>query len=64
MGVTGGAISVDKSWWYLLEYVWKKGKWIAADAGMDLDLVTTSTQGEIVSLKRLQANEASEMLGV
>ena len=64
MGVTGGAISVEKSWWYLLEYVWKTGKWVTTDAGMDLDLVATSTQGEIVSLKRLHVNEASAMLGV
>ena len=20
--VTGGAISIDKSWWYLIEYIW------------------------------------------
>ena len=64
MSVTGGAISVDKSWWYLVEYIWKKGRWVANDAGLDLDLVATSTDGELVSLKRLYAHEASEMLGV
>ena len=26
MGVTGGSISVEKSWWYLVEYIWKKSK--------------------------------------
>ena len=64
MEVTGGSISVDKSWWYLIEYIWKNGKWVANEAGLDLDLVATSTSGDLVSLKRLHAHEASEMLGV
>jgi len=64
MEVTGGAISVDKSWWYLIDYVWKRGKWIANDADTDIDLVANSAGGEVVSLKRLQADEASKMLGV
>ena len=64
MEVTGGALSVSKSWWYLIEYVWKKGKWVAHDASSDLDLVATSASGDLVSLKRLYANEASAMLGV
>ena len=34
MEVAGRALSVDKSWWYLIEYVWNKGKWI--DNGSDV----------------------------
>ena len=64
MEVTGGAISVDKSWWYLIDCVWKRGKWVANDVDSAIDLVATSPQGDIVSLKRLQAHEASKMLGV
>ena len=64
MEVTGGAISVDKSWWYLIDYVWKRGKWVANDANTDIDLIATSACGEVVSLKRLQVDEASKMLGV
>ena len=64
MEVTGGALSVDKSWWYLVDFVWKRGKWIASDATTDIDLVATSSSGERVSLKRLQAHQASKMLGV
>ena len=64
MGVTGGKISVEKSWWYLVEYVWKKGKWVTNDAELDYDLVAQTSNGLNVSLKRLYANEASEMLGV
>ena len=50
MEVTGGALSVDKSWWYLVDFVWKRGKWIASDAITDIDLVATSSSGERVSL--------------
>ena len=64
MEVTGGALSVDKSWWYLVEFVWKKGKWVTRDACLDMDLIALSPQGVPVSLKRLHASDASEMLGV
>ena len=56
--VTGGALSVEKSWWYMVDYVWKRGRWVATDAGTTLDLVATSSSGERVSLKRLHAHEA------
>ena len=36
MEVTGGALRPDKSWWYLVEYGWKRGKWVATDAGNNL----------------------------
>ena len=62
--VTGGALSIDKSWWYLIDYVWCRGKWKARDAGEDLDLFAVSESGVPLSLKRLYAHEASEMLGV
>ena len=62
--VTGGVISVEKSWWYMIEYVWRRGNWIATDAVDNLDLVTTSSSGEIISLKRLHANEYSKILGI
>ena len=62
--VTGGALSVEKSWWYMVDYVWRRGRWIAKDAGNMLDLVATSSSGERISLKRLHAHEASKMLGI
>ena len=51
MEVTGGAIRTDKSWWYLIDFVWKKGKWIADDPDIGIDLVAKNTKGETVSLK-------------
>ena len=63
--VTGGALSVEKSWWYMIDYNYKKGgKWIATDAGVNLQLAATSSSGERVPLKRLHADEASKMLGI
>ena len=62
--VTGGAISVEKSWWYMIDYVWKRGKWIAVDADNNMDLMAKSSSGEQISLKRLHANESSKMLGI
>ena len=62
--VTGGALRPDKSWWYLVEYVWSKGKWRAANARDDLDLVAKAPNGEEVSLKRLHVDEAAQMLGI
>jgi hypothetical protein len=42
MEVTGGALNLDpsKSYWYMVEYVWKHGKWCTSDADIgDFDLV-------------------------
>ena len=64
MEVKGAALSPDKSWWYLVDFVFSHGKWIAHDAAPHNDLVATKEKGETVSLQRLCANEASEMLGV
>ena len=62
--VTGGALSVEKSWWYMVDYIWTRGKWKATNAGQDLDLFATSPSGDTISLKRLHAHEASKMLGI
>ena len=62
--VTGGAIAVDKSWWYLVDFVWRRGKWVATDALQDGDLVAYNKNGEEISLKRLCCSEAAEMLGL
>ena len=64
MEVTGGSIRADKSWWYLIDYVWKRGKWVGNDSCMDMDLIATDSNGELVSLKRLRCDQAAEMLGI
>ena len=70
MEVTGGALNLDpsKSYWYLVEYVWKRGSWVAADADIGgingFDLMARNADNEWISLTRLQCNQASEMLGL
>ena len=64
MDVTGGSLSVEKSWWYMLEYIWRRGKYVAVDAGPGLDLVAKTSGGTEISLKRLQTHESSKMLGI
>ena len=48
----------------MIDYVWKRGKWVAIDAGDNLDLVITSSQGERISLEPLHVDEVSKMLGI
>ena len=64
MRVTGAAVAPDKSWYYLIDYTWKRGKWIAYDPGEHYDLVATTDNGTSVSLRRLCNSEAAEMLGI
>ena len=53
MEVTGEALSIDESWWSLVEYVWKRGKWVANDAELGKDLIATSPTSDVLSLNRL-----------
>lgn len=64
MEVTGGAVRADKSWWYMIDYVWKRGKRVASDPQLNIDLVATNTNGESVTLSHLRSDEAAEMVGV
>jgi len=67
MEVTGGALNLSpsRSYWYMVEYVWKHGKWIASDADIgDFDLVARNADNEFISLTRLNCDEESEMLGL
>ena len=53
MEVIGGALASDKTYWYLVEFVWKRGKWVAADAPLEFDLIAKTEDNNFVSLKRL-----------
>jgi len=51
MEVTGGALETKKSYWYLMDYEWVRGKWKAvndADAG-DFELIVRSVNNEDVA---------------
>eukprot|EP00979_Chaetoceros_neogracilis_P017703 scaffold10267_cov270-Chaetoceros_neogracile.AAC.1 len=64
MEVTGGALASDKSYWYLFIYTWKKGKWVATDAGADFDMFARVENTKMVKLAYVNCNQASEMLGI
>ena len=64
MEVTGGALASDKTYWYLVEFVWKRGKWVAADAPLEFDLIAKTEDNNFVSLNRLSCSTVSEMLGI
>ena len=47
-----------------MEYVWKRGKWVASDAENEIDLVATDCSGNNISSKQLHCHQASQMFGV
>ena len=51
MEVTGSAIRTDKSRWCLVDYVWRKGKWLCTDRNLDLDLIATGSDRKVVSVE-------------
>ena len=64
MEITEGTIRTYKSWWYIIDYFQKRGKWIATDIGMDLDLFVTELDGIRVSIPKLRCDKVAEILGV
>ena len=67
MEVTGGALNLDpsNSYWHLVEFVWKHGKWIVSDADIgNFDLVARNADNEYISLTRRNCDNESEMLGL
>ena len=64
MRVTGGALRTDKSWWYLIKFIWVRGQWVPTDAGDNLRLTAVNADGDRVELDYLSCDEASKLLGV
>ena len=64
MEVTWGAIRTDKSWYYLVDSVQKRGKWIASYPVLDIDLVATDIHGERMTLSHIRYEEIAEIMGV
>ena len=48
MEVIGGVLSVEKRWWYLVEFIWKRGVWLTNHAELGVDLIVTSSTGKLV----------------
>ena len=62
--MTGGGLRTDKSWYYLVDYVWKRSRWVASDLEVVLDLEASDMSGDGEKLTHLRSNEAADMLGV
>ena len=62
---TGGALREDKSFWYLIDYEWKKGKWVYKtidDTPGDITVRVDKGHREVI--QRLEPQEARETVGV
>ena len=63
---SGGALDPDKSHWYLIDFLWKDGKWRLARKNDTLTelRIRDSITGHKVVIDRLEVNEARTALGV
>ena len=63
---TGGAIVPDKSYWYPIDFVWKKGEWKykAANETEAEITIPDPVSGEWKNLAKLEVTEARRALGV
>jgi hypothetical protein len=64
---TGGALEPSKSWWYLIQFKWDKGKWDYAsrdDMVEDIRLSSKDKDDVRTELQYLESHEAQKMLGV
>jgi hypothetical protein len=65
MEVTGGPLETKKSYWYLIDYEWMRGKWTAVNGDVgDFELSVRSGDNAEVGIERLDCNKESEMLGI
>ena len=62
--ISGGCLVPAKSWWTLVDFTWKDGKWRYSEDMDDVDIAIKDVNGNTVELKQLAANEAQKMLGV
>ena len=53
-----------KSWQYLVEFVWNKGKWTFQDARIGKSLSAQDATGAVKDLAYLLPLEATKMLGI
>ena len=62
--VSGGCLVPDKSWYTLVDFQWIDGSWNDVSEFEDVSISLKNSEGEVVSLKQLAADEAQKMLGV
>ena len=62
---TGGALRVDKSYWYLIDFQWKSNAWhYVSKDDLPGDIQVRDADGKTKTLPRLEPHEANETLGI
>ena len=62
---TGGALRVDKSYWYLIDFKWENNKWsYMTKEDLPGDILVRDADGTYKNLPRLDPSEANETLGI
>ncbi len=51
LNATGGALKLEKCWWYLLDYTYINGKWTYADI-VPRELLITNPDGTKTAIKQ------------
>ena len=62
---TGGALRVDKSCWYLIDFKWQANTWrYISKTDLPGDITVRDADGQMKTLPRLEPHEAIETLGI
>jgi hypothetical protein len=62
---TGGGLVPKKSYWYTIDFYWTGSRWAYRDkTDMPGDILITGVDDQRVVLKRYEADEGQETLGV
>ena len=62
---TGGALRVDKSYWYLIDFKWKNDDWqYTSIEDIPGNITVRDADGQIKILPRLEPHDANETLGI
>ena len=62
--VSGGCLVPEKSWYTLVDFEWTEGNWDYVSTFEDVSISLKNSEGEVVALKQLAADEAQNILGV
>jgi Endonuclease/Exonuclease/phosphatase family./Reverse transcriptase (RNA-dependent DNA polymerase). len=64
VGVTGGILSPEKCWWYLVTFRYISGKWMACQPLQDFKLWIRDELKRNTEITQIHPSESSNMLGV
>ena len=64
IAATGGAMAPIKSWWYLVDFDWKNGRWKFKNGGEGKELIAHDKDRNPSVLHNLAPSQATKMLGV